>query len=108
MPNKLFIEEGRYKNIPAYQRLCPLCKIEVESEFHFLMSCASFNNQRLFQDLNAIVPSLLLMNDICKFKFILSSKDYDLNDMCINFVNDLFEEITALNVAVLANNFNRN
>lgn len=91
--HKLFIEEGRYKKIPADQRLCPLCKIEVESEFHFLMSCASFNSQRqvFFQDLNAIVPSFLLMNDISKFKFILSSKDYDLNDMCINFVNDLFE-----------------
>ena len=25
-----------------------------------------------------------------KFKFILSNQDYDLNDMCINCVNDLF------------------
>ena len=55
--------------------------------------CVSLNRQRsfFFQNLNAIVSSFLLMNDTCKFEFILSSKDYDLNDLCINFINDLFE-----------------
>ena len=30
---------------------------------------------------NAIVPPFLIMNDTCKFKFILSSKDYDIYDL---------------------------
>ena len=91
--HKLYIEEGRYKKIPFDQRICPLCNVEVESEYHFLMSCASFTSLRqlFFKELNDIVPSFLQMNDTCKFKFILASKDYDLNDACINFVNDLFE-----------------
>ena len=41
------------------------------------MPCASLNSQRqfFFHDLNAIVPSFVLMNNSSKFKFILSRKD---------------------------------
>ncbi len=85
--HKLYIEEGRYKKIPFDQRICSLCNVEVESEYHFLMSCASFTSLRqlFFKELKMLLfLSFLQMNDTCKFKFILASKDYDLNDACIN------------------------
>ena len=34
--HKLEIEKGRYMNIPAEQRICRLCKLDVENEIHFL------------------------------------------------------------------------
>ena len=36
LPN---IETGRYKNIPADQRFCFVCKESIEDEMHFLFEC---------------------------------------------------------------------
>ena len=33
----LSIETGRYKNIPLDRRICPMCKTDVEDEFHFVL-----------------------------------------------------------------------
>jgi hypothetical protein len=38
------IEKGRYMNIPAEQRICRLCKLDVENEIHFLLECPSLAN----------------------------------------------------------------
>ena len=35
----LLIETGRYRGIRHNQRICPLCKLDVEDEFHFLVQC---------------------------------------------------------------------
>jgi hypothetical protein len=33
-------------NIPAEQRICRLCKLDVENEIHFLLECPSQANTR--------------------------------------------------------------
>ena len=43
----LEIEKGRYKNVPATQRRCPTCEHNVEDEFHFLLSCPTYSEERL-------------------------------------------------------------
>ena len=46
----LSVETGRYKNIPLHLQLCPLCKTDIEDEFHFLLKCpfyASFREKHI-------------------------------------------------------------
>ena len=41
------IEYGRYQNMPQEERLCKLCDSnEVEDEYHFAMSCKTYNSLR--------------------------------------------------------------
>lgn len=35
--SKLLIEEGRHCKIPLEQKLCKLCKVEIEDEIHFVL-----------------------------------------------------------------------
>ena len=60
--SKLYIEQGRHRNIPLDKRLCPLCKIEIEDEFHFMLKCIKLADcrQRLFNQIATIIPSLVL------------------------------------------------
>lgn len=37
--HRLLIETGRHKNIPRDRRFCPLCKEDIEDEFHFILKC---------------------------------------------------------------------
>lgn len=43
---KLECNEGRYRNIPFNERLCPLCHTDIETEYHFLLVCPSLNQLR--------------------------------------------------------------
>ena len=43
----LAVETGRYKNIPLERRLCPLCSVEIEDEFHFILVCFHYQNLRV-------------------------------------------------------------
>ena len=43
---KLECNEGRYNNIPFNERLCPLCKSDVETEYHFLLVCPNLSQTR--------------------------------------------------------------
>ena len=40
----LCIETGRYKNVPLEHRICPMCKFDVEDEYHFMLKCPAYNN----------------------------------------------------------------
>ena len=43
---KLECNGGRYNNIPFNEMLCPLCKSDVETEFHFLLVCTNVSQTR--------------------------------------------------------------
>jgi DNA-binding XRE family transcriptional regulator len=53
----LIIEKGRHRKITLANRICPLCKSEVEDEFHFSMICDELKHIRnkFFQKLTDIV-----------------------------------------------------
>ena len=53
--HNLEIETGRYKNIPADQRICKLCNQNVEDEIHFLLECNSLSQAR-----NQILDGIIL------------------------------------------------
>ena len=42
----LNIEKGRHLKIPVEQRICPLCKQEIEDEYHFIMKCQNLDELR--------------------------------------------------------------
>ena len=45
--HSLFIETGRYENIPRKQRICQSCNMSrVEDEFHFLLVCPNYRELR--------------------------------------------------------------
>ena len=107
----LQIELGRYKKIilpdsvkpvkmPKELRLCVLCDAnEVESEFHFLMSCPHYDKAReiFFQQLSNIFPNILSFDATAKFKFILAcgDGDYNISKLICNFINELHAQRSA-------------
>ena len=42
----LEIETGRFRNIELQNRLCEICKTEVEDEIHFLLTCTAYTEPR--------------------------------------------------------------
>ena len=45
--NCLFLEKGRYENIPPHDRVCPLCENEVENNEHFLFKFSKLQLERV-------------------------------------------------------------
>jgi hypothetical protein len=70
-----WIEQGRHQNIPLENRLCPICKLEIENEYHFVIECNKLTSSRskLYSKVTDIVPNFLVMSDSDKFKYILNS-----------------------------------
>ena len=44
--HRLPVETGRFRNIPHHERLCTLCSNDVGDEYHYLMECSFFRNER--------------------------------------------------------------
>ena len=60
------IEKGRHQNIPLNERICKLCKLEIEDELHFLQQCPILNSFR--------TEAMLQIPDICKMFASLDNK----------------------------------
>ena len=73
----LRIETGRYENIPENDRSCPYCTICVEDEFHVMLDCDLYNNERraLLLKANEINHEFYNFNDCDKMKFLFSNKE---------------------------------
>jgi hypothetical protein len=54
----LMIEKGRHRKINLANRICPLCRSEVEYELHFSMICDKLKDigDKFFQKLTDIAP----------------------------------------------------
>ena len=90
----LLIETGRYQNgvyLPVDERLCKICHISVEDEFHVLLKCPLYDDLRdmLFEGAFNCNPAFHLLSDVEKFVFIMSSND--LTKMCAKTCKLLLE-----------------
>jgi hypothetical protein len=89
--HKLEIEKGRYMNIPAEQRICRLCKLDVENEIHFLLECPSLANTRreILDQIESRFSNLKFLENKSKFVWLLSADDH-------YFYNQLYALLTTL------------
>jgi hypothetical protein len=69
----LMIEKGRHRKRDLENRLCPLCKFDVEDELHFTIKCTKF--QEFYQKISDILPSFYNLSDTEKFHLIFRSND---------------------------------
>ena len=76
----LMIEKGKHRKINLANIICPLCRSEVEDEFHFSMIYEKLKDIRdkFFQKLTDIVPLFSNFSDLDKFFFKFRSNDYDI------------------------------
>ena len=81
----LNIEKGRHLKIPVEQRICPLCKQEIEDEYHFIMKCQKLDELRntFFDEIISVVSPFSAMNNTEQFNFILSSQDLDISKILV-------------------------
>ena len=71
--HSLNIETGRHKNIPRENRTCPLCKVNIEDETHFLLGCPSYDNIKTkYPSLYANLPPL---DELGKVRFLMSENN---------------------------------
>jgi hypothetical protein len=65
-----------HSKIPVEQRICPLCKQEIEDEYHFIMKCQNLDELRnkFFDEIISVVPHFSAMNNTEKFNFIYKFK----------------------------------
>jgi superfamily II helicase len=69
--HRLFIETGRYTNIPRNERICKNCtNQEIEDETHFLTRCPKFSGERddLFNSISAKVKIFYQYIDYCHWR----------------------------------------
>ena len=70
MNHKLPIENGRWQNIPREQRKCPLCRVAIGDEYHYVMECRSLLTDRIL-----LIDKKYLTNcNVLKFNAIMNQK----------------------------------
>ena len=89
----LEIERGRHTNpiTPVNLRLCHICKV-VEDEYHFLMECSIYDNDRLRLMTNIAnkFPPFIDLSMYHKFVFLLSFNDPQIHTWVAKFIYNSF------------------
>ena len=88
--HQLMIEKGRHMKpkIERNERLCYLCKNEIENEEHFLVTCPLYSPQRKVLE-NACVENCIRYDYLSKeqkFIFIMSNENEDILKSLGNFI----------------------
>jgi hypothetical protein len=94
------IEKGRHQNIPLNERICKLCKLEIEDEIHFLQQCPILNSFRTeaMQQISDIWKHFASLDNKSKFIWLLSNK----NIIIINIVKQLLMSLTETRSKLLS------
>ena len=74
----LEIERGRYKGLKAEERICRLCKSEVEDEVHFLLKCPvlEIKRQPILDLISTKYRNFSRLDIQQKFLWLMSSEDH--------------------------------
>ena len=88
--HQLEIETGRYSKKAVDQRLCKLCNESgcVEDEFHFLMICKTYQQQRdeFFTKINTFTVPFETLTREEQFIFLLSTNDTEILTLLMLFI----------------------
>jgi len=68
----LFVETGRFRNIPLENRTCTICGDGIEDEFHVVCVCPKYNGEReiLYQTAYSYSDEFENLDELDKFVFI--------------------------------------
>ncbi len=102
----LEIERGRYcrPRKPPEERICQVCKLESETEQHFILACPAYTQHRkvLFKEIRVKNPIIQNMSHAERFRYLLSSKDTFVIEKVMQFIfnahkkrQDILGEITC-------------
>ena len=87
----LQIEKGRHENIDRQLRFCPVCQKKcvnvVETEFHFLLECQSYETLRL----NILRSHLNLNKTVQNFNCLMSDSNENVILKLAKFICAAFE-----------------
>ena len=99
--HQLEIENGRTNGVPREERICRLCHIEIEDEYHFTCKCPTYAEIRAkYQDIlgsSPTLPKLLDTLDIKKLgRYILELKQHRENKLqnVDNNVANVYQHVT--------------
>ena len=97
----LEIERGRHTVpiTPIDKRICSYCSV-IETEFHFVTECLLFNDERqvLFSNISNKFPEFSQLDNVCKFKFMLTFPDEELLSLVGKFVFKCFEKRKLISI----------
>lgn len=95
--HKLYIETGRQDNttqrLPPEKRICRFCNHDVcEDEFHFLLICPSYQDQRhnLFENIISFFPIFKDLNLKDKYIWLLANVDTNIIYYVAKYVTSAF------------------
>ena len=96
--HNLEIEKGRHQNIPLNERICKLCKLEIEDEIHFLLQCPTLNSFRTeaMQQISDICKNFATLDNKSKFIWLLSNENIIIINIVIKLLMSLTETRTKL------------
>ena len=89
----LMIGKGRHRKIDFENRLCPLCKFEVEDELHFTKKCTKLQELRnkFYQKISYILPSFYNLSDSEIFHLIFRNNDYDVSKCFLKGISGMYK-----------------
>lgn len=91
--HNLEIEKGRYKNIPANQRLCKYCQLNrIEDEMHFICDCVLYKEERekLFANITSIVPHFTSLSNHDRFEYLMTCNEPDILGILLPYIDKCF------------------
>lgn len=80
------VNTGRFESVPYDQRICPICKSEIENEYHFLLVCPYYDHLR-----QKFIPSYFFVypSEI-KFKMLMNLNNTQLRlKLCQYLISSL-------------------
>jgi hypothetical protein len=98
--HKLHIETGRYskeKLIPS-ERICKMCELNVcEDEFHFVMSCELYKDERanFLHEISKLFPFTQNFNNTTMFGWIMANLDENVLLKTGKYIHQIFEKRSA-------------
>ena len=75
--HRLMIEVGRHRGLGKEERVCPFCPNYVEDEFHFLLECEIYENQRenFLYPIIETIPGFLGLTRAEKIEILMCEMD---------------------------------
>ncbi len=86
--HKLPVETGRYTNTPYEERKCIFCPHQIGDEFHYIMECQHFVQERR----KYIKPYYFNRPNMYKYKQLMTNKNINVLNKLSLFVKQIMKE----------------